>query len=241
MQIPEKIQRLGRTALLLFVLGAAAFLSAITTIRFAIQGRDLEVPSLIGLKAGDAQARVNERGLGFHIADRLYSETPVDHVVRQSPLPGAKVKVGQRMHVVLSLGPRKLPIPQLEGRSLRAARIELLRAGLQVGEVSSCHLPAAEPEIVVKQNPAPGEMETGSARVNLLVSLGAAETAYVMPDLRGLPLAEAQRRIVAAGFGVGKVTAVPQAAALPGTVIQQAPPRGARIVEGAPVELQVAE
>jgi len=57
---------------------------------------------------------------------------------------------------VLSLGQRQLQIPLLEGNSLRASRIELLRAGLQVGEVSGVTMTEQPVDAVVVQNPKPG-------------------------------------------------------------------------------------
>lgn len=236
-----RLESLGRMALLVFILGAAAFLSAITAIRLAIQGRDVEVPSVVGLKAGDAQAKLAGRGLGLRIVDRIYSDLPVDHVIRQSPLAGTHVKVSQRAYVVVSRGPRKLPIPPLEGKSIRAARLELLRAGLQVGEVSSSYLPAEQPELIIKQSPPAGEMGAGSPRVNLLVALGERAAAYVMPDLVGLPLSEAQRRMNAAGLRLAGITLAARSDVPHGAVLQQTPPRGARVPAGAAVELQVAE
>jgi serine/threonine-protein kinase len=232
---------LGRTALLVFILGAAAFLSAITAIRFAIQGREVDVPAVVGMKAGDAQTKLVSQGLGFRIADRVYSDLPVDYVVRQSPPPGTRVKMPQRTHVVLSLGPRKMPIPLLEGKSLRVARIEILRAGLQIGAISSAHLPGREPDAIVRQDPPPGEKGTGSPRVNVLVSLGAAPGLYVMPDFVGMTASEAQRRIAGAGLRLSRMTFVPVPGAARGTVAQQIPARGSRVPAGTAIELQVAE
>lgn len=238
---PERMRWVGRTLLLVFILGAVAFLSAITAIRFAIQGREVDVPAVVGMKAGDAQTKLSSLGLRFLIADRVYSDLPVDYVVRQSPPPGTRVKVPQRAHVVLSLGPRKTPIPLLEGRSLRVARIEILRASLQIGTVSSTHLPHGEPDLVVRQSPPPGEKGTGSPRVNLLVSLGPAPESYVMPDYVGMQASEAQRQITAAGLRLARITFVPSAGATHGVVVQQIPARGSRIPAGTHIELQVAE
>jgi serine/threonine-protein kinase len=151
------------------------------------------------------------------------------------------LKKGQRTHVVLSLGSRRFPIPALEGKNIRAARLEVLRAGLQVGEVSSCYLPAEEPELILKQSPPAGQAGAGSPRVNVLVALGERETAYVMPDLVGLSLGDAQKRASVAGLKLTSVTVAMQAQVPHGSVVRQTPPRGARIGAGATVELQVAE
>lgn len=239
---PQKpLPRWLRMMLLGFVLLAAAFLSAITTMRLAIRGHEVEVPRVIRMKAGDAQALLLERKLGLKIADREYSEFAADHVVRQSPPPGTQVKTGQRVHVVLSLGPQKVIIPELEGQSVRAARIQLLRSGLQVGEISQAHLPGWEPDVVVQQHPPPRATDVGSPRVALLVSLGPQEEAYVMPDLVGLSLAEAQRRAVTGGLRVAKIAFAPSAELPRGTVVAHTPRRGERVLAGTTVELQVAD
>ena len=237
----EQMEWWSEKALYALILCAVAFLSAITTMRIAIQGRQVEVPRVTGMRAGDAQAALAGRGLGISIADRAYSELPVDYVVRQSPAAGAKVKSGQRAHVVLSLGFRKVPIPLFVGRSGRAVRIELLRSGLQVGELSTCHLPDYESDIVVQQSPPPGEAGAGSPRVNLLISLGEREPAFVMPDLEGLPATEALRKISTAGLRLEKATPLKAPGASPGTVVAQQPARGSRIPAGASVQLQIAE
>jgi beta-lactam-binding protein with PASTA domain len=240
-----KFRWVAHQALLLFILVSVAFLSAITTVRLAIHGREVEMPRLVGLKAGDAQALLQQTQLGFRIVDRVYSDQPKDAVVRQSPPPGTRVKVRQRAHVILSLGPQQVTIPELEGKSIRAARIEILRSGLQVGEVSSAYLgpPAQGQEtgIVLKQNPPPQARNAGSPRVNLLVNQPEREAAYVMPNLTGLLLPEAERRLGAAGLRIAKVTQTPLVAALPGTVVAQTPARGARVASSTPIELQVVE
>ncbi len=240
MSLREQLDWLMRMALLVFILAAASFLSAITAIRFAIHGREVEMPSLVGQNSGDAKTMLTARGLRMKVADRVYSDLQVNQVVRQSPPAGMRMKVGQQAHVVLSLGPRKVTIPQLEGKSLRAARIELLRAGMQVGEVSDAYLPEFQTDAVVQQNPRSGASAT-SPRVNLLVSQGAREPAYMMPYLVGLNQAEAQRQLAAAGLRVTNVTLLSVPESPHGTVIGQTPSHGARIVASAPLELQIAE
>src|SRR5579863_336438 len=156
MTLRERLEWVSRMALLVFILAAAAFLSAITAMRIAIHGREVNMPNLVGKNVSEANNLLRSRGLVLRVADRLYSELPINVVVRQSPPPGMLMKVSQQAHVVLSLGQRQLQIPLLEGNSLRVSRIELLRAGLQVGEVSNVTMPDAPVDQVIQQTPRPG-------------------------------------------------------------------------------------
>jgi serine/threonine-protein kinase len=236
----RRLRAVVRLAFAAFILAAAAFLSFILTIQIAIKGREVEVPRLAEMTAEDAKKLLEQRQLGLRVLDQVYSELPRGRIVRQSPPPGTVVKAGQRVHVVVSLGPQEVATPLLEGKSLRAARLELPKLGLQVGQVSACYLPGYEADRVVKQDPPPQSKHAGSPRVNLLVSLGSPEAAYVMPELTGLPLAQAQRRLAAAGLRIGKVEVVTAEDVPYGVVIRQSPRRGARVPAGAIVDLQVS-
>jgi beta-lactam-binding protein with PASTA domain len=234
----ERLESLGQTALLIFILTSAAFLSAITAMRIAIHGRETTMPNLIGANIGDASRMLRSRGLVLRVADRVYSDVPINVVVRQTPTSGQLMKVSQQAHVVLSLGQRQLEIPLLEGSSLRVSRIELLRAGLQVGEVSNVTMPDAPVDTVVLQTPRPGA-GAATPRVDVLVSEGARDAAYVMPHLVGMSEADAAHRLDAAGLKhKSNFVTAPQWPH--GSVIDQAPLGGARVGATAPVELTIA-
>lgn len=241
MNLSERLQWWGELALRVFILAAVAFLSGITAMRFAIQGREVKVPDVVKMRALEAENRLGAVGLGIKIEDRVFSDLPADAVVRQSPKAGDTVKRTQRVHVVLSLGPQKVAVPELEGKSLRSARMGLLQGGLQVGHVSSLHLPGFETDNVVQQNPGPQTAALRGPRVDLLVSLGNPEVAWVMPDLGGLTLGEAERRIAAAGFVLAELTGVTGPPETRGIVISQSPIRGSRVTPGTKVELQVGQ
>lgn len=227
--------------LMLFVLASVAFLSALTAMRFAIQGREVAMPDVVGMKAIAAQQTLQGRGIGMRVEDRLYNALPVDSVVRQSPPANMRVKIGQFAHVVLSLGPQRAMIPKLEETSLRAARIELLRGGLQVGEISSVYLPGWSADQVIQQDPEPGTTDNVSSHVDFLVSLGARPPAYVMPELVGLPFPDAEQKLKLAGLKLGKFTPSSQPGAPRGYVVAQTPGRGQRVDATSVIELQVAD
>ena len=234
----KRLEELGQMALLIFILASAAFLSAITAMRIAIHGREVTMPNLTGKNVAEATSMVRSSGLMLRVADRVYSELPINVVVRQTPGAGLLMKESQQVHVVLSLGQRQLRIPLLEGNSLRASRIELLRAGLQVGEVSAVTMTDKPADEVVIQTPRPGN-GAATPRVDVLVSQGQRESAYVMPHFVGMTESDAQRRFDIAGLRrkVNYVTAPQWPHA---TVIDQSPLAGSRLPAASTIELTVA-
>lgn len=237
----ERLHWIVRMSVLLFILASVAFLSAITAMRFAIEGREVTVPDVVGRNEIEARHILQGRGIGITIEDRVFSSMPADEVVRQSPPPNMRVKLGEYAHVVLSLGPQRVTIPLLNDKSLRAARIELLRRGMQVGEISSAYLPLPGPDTVIQQDPAPGQTDVTGPRVNLLVSLGQRPPAYVMPDLEGIPLDDAEGKLKPVGFKVSSIALAAVPGAVRGTVTGQKPARGQELQVGTSVELTVAE
>lgn len=241
MNFRERIQWAGRMTLLVFFLASIAFLSALITMRFAIEGREVATPDLVGLSTAQAEQDAGSRGLHMRIEDRIYSSLPKDAVVRQSPASGSELKKGELVHVVLSLGVQTSTIPRLDDRSLRAAQIELLSEGLQTGEISGVHLAGFAPDFVLQQSPPAGSTNATSPHIDMLLSMGAPDVAYVMPTLEGLPAAEAEQRLEAAGMKLDRITPLPLTGKPPGTVTSQLPLRGARVQVGEGVELQVAQ
>ena len=238
MTLGERLEWLGRLTLLVFILASAAFLSAITAMRIAIHGREVTMPNLVGLNVSEASRILQSRGLVLRVADRIYSDQPINAVVRQTPTSGLLMKVSQQAHVVLSLGQRQLQIPLLEGKQAQGGLTTYLRAGLQVGEVSGVTMPTTPVDTVVIQNPKPGA-GAATPRVDVLVSQGTRETAYVMPHLTGLNEIEAQHRLDIAQMRrrVNYVTA-PQWPH--GAVIDQSPMSGTRVPASSTIELTVA-
>jgi len=239
MNFRERLEWLGRMVFLVFILASAAFLSAITAMRIAIHGREVSMPNLVGKGVSEASNDLRSRGLILRVADRVYSEQPINTVVRQTPSPGMLMKVSQQAHVVLSLGQRALQIPPLEGDSLRVSRIELLRGGLQVGEVSALSLPDVPADTVVLQSPKPGA-GAATPRVDVLVSQGAREEAYVMPHLIGLNVADAVRRLDTVNIK-RKLNTLSAPQWPHGSVVDQAPTAGSRIALSSTAELTIAE
>lgn len=240
MSLRERIEWIFRMGLLVFILAAAAFLSAVTAMRFAVQGREVNMPNLVGKNSVDAQAILQGRGLQMKVVDRVYGDLPANAVARQSPPEGERMKVSQNAHVVLSLGPQNVTTPSLMGESLRVARIQLLQVGLQLGEVTAYPAPAALSDTILQQAPLPGTRAT-SPGVDLLVAQEAAPQAYIMPWLVGMSLPDADRLLASSGLKLSKTTIVPASKWPKGAVTEQTPAPGSKITSDSAIEMIVAD
>jgi serine/threonine-protein kinase len=240
MTFRERIEWMFRMGLLVFVLAAAAFLSAVTAMRFAIQGREVDMPNLVGKSSADAQVILQGRGLQIRVVDRIYSDLPANAVARQSPPAGEHMKNSQDAQVVLSLGPQNVTIPALVGESIRVARVQLLQAGLQLGEVTLYSGDAALSDGVLQQSP-PAGTRAATPRVDLLVAETDPPSAYVMPFLIGMAQPDADHLLSTGGLRLAKTTYVPSPQWPKGAVIEQMPDQGSRITADSTVELVVAQ
>ncbi len=248
------MRTLFRYALLALVLVMVTLVSALTAMRLAIHGREVSVPPLIGLSPADAERVALRNGLLVQVESSFYStEVPEGRIVSQAPQAGTRVRRGWRVRVAQSLGPQRVVIPNVVGQSGRAAEMNLQRRGLELGTVAIAHIPDLPPDQVAAQSPPPNARGISSPKINLLVTAPPAEPEFVMPNFVGHPLTEAAKSVVDAGFKLGSVktilNAAPPAAYRPETpstppktaiVVRQNPAAGQRIAAGATITFEVA-
>jgi len=242
MDVGAKLRSLLRLFFLAAVLMSVAVLSAITTIRLTIHGRQETLPNLVGMPIGEARRVVGALGLQLNVEDRLYSDKiPADAVVTQMPAAGTSIKAQQMVHVLLSLGPPKVSVPDLIGRSIRAAQITAVERGLTIGDVAGLYWSQGEPNQVVAQDPPPATTDLQSPAVNFLVSMGPEPPAYLCPDFKGKFIGVVQAELQQAGFQNIKVVSIQSPSVSAGTILQQNPPAGSKVTPDTSFEFQVAQ
>src|SRR5579885_3221954 len=129
--------RVFRFVLLVLFLCVVALLSAVITMHFAIHGAEVSVPDFRGLTLADAMRRAASLDLNLSVDNRFYSaEMPEGRVLTQSPASGTVVRREWRVRVTQSLGPQRIPIPNVIGQQERTAIIEMRRDGLDLGNVA---------------------------------------------------------------------------------------------------------
>lgn len=242
MALGNRIRTILRLLLLLTVLAAVALVSAITTIRLTIRGRQQTMPQLVGAPLDAAQRVTAELGMVLKVEDKVFSARfAPSQIVSQQPSPGTRIKVGQHVHVLVSLGPPRADIPNLVGTSLRAAQITAIQRGLSVGGVAAMPWPGSGNDQVVAQDPPPSAADVYSPVVNLLVSLGEPLPAYLCPNFVGQPVAAVRRELEKENLKIAGVTSIPTTAAPKGSILFQSPPPGSKIGPDAVFTFQVAE
>ncbi len=238
---PAKILRiLGRNALLGAALLATLGASALVTMRVVLSSRDVAVPSLAGRRLADAGAQAAQRGLALRVEGRRHDPAvPAEHVVAQEPPPGATLKAHRAVRVWVSLGPRRVTVPAVEGTTARTARIALEQAGVEVARVVEIEESAPEGTVLAQRPPA-GEVDLSEGGASLLVSRGRGGASYVMPDLIGREAAAVLASLQAAGLKVTDVRYRSYPGVAPGIVLRQEPAAGHRVSSRASVALDVS-
>lgn len=230
-----------------FVLGVVLllvfFVSALLAMRFAIQGREVNVPRVVGLTPAEAERSANSNGLVLSVENRFYNaKVPEGRIISQSPEQGATVRRGWKIRVAQSLGPQRAAIPSLIGQSQHAAGINISRRNLEIGTLATIHLPGSAPGTVVAQDPPPDATEATSPRVGLILSATDNGQQYVMPNFVGKPVSDAITAVTKAGFNLGKMhssaTDTNSSGGM-GTVVHQSPQAGQRIAAGATITFEV--
>src|SRR5215471_1007806 len=187
--------------LMVSILVVAAMLSALTAMRFAIRGREVVVPPLVGKTQAEAQKTLEDQGLQLKVSSKRFSsEIAEGRVVEQIPSSGTHLKTNRSVKVLLSLGDRKYAVPNLIGTSLRAAQLTLSQRRLSMGNTLYAHTLEGDPSTVVYQSPAAGSQEGSDPSVHILISLGPTEQYFTMPALIGQPAELVASKARAEGF-----------------------------------------
>jgi serine/threonine-protein kinase len=202
----------------------------------------VQVPDWIGHSREEALSQAETLGLVFEVGELRHDPgVAVDRIVQQEPAPGTQVRHGRTIRVVVSLGGETLTVPSVVGQPARQAELELRRSGLTPGWEARIHDDSIPVSQVIDEAPAAGTLSVSGDRVHRLVSDGPRVSRFVMPDLTGRTLQDAQEWITLCGFRSRAVRHVPAEGKRPGTIVGQLPLSGYPVAPRDVVELTVAD
>lgn len=220
----------------------AGFLSCLTAMRYAIRGNEVRVPNIVGREIFEGGSIVTAASLRFKIdAHRYDSFTPKDRIISQFPSPDSRLKSDGTVHVILSLGAKRIAVPDLHDDSLRACQILLVKRGMTLGLTSNMSSSEAERDRIIDQDPSPDSEFALSPQMNLLVSTGRHRGEYLMPDLSGESLDDISKQLADLGLKLGTLNSQLVPGVSKGTILKFFPLAGSKLVEGTSVDIEVAQ
>lgn len=185
-------------------------------------------PELTGLPIEEARQLLSDQGLEIRVEEsgRYDDSVPADHVVRQDPSEGDLVKRGSVVTVVPSLGPQRIPVPDLAGQGLQSAQVLLAAAGLSLGRTVEVLAGDTATGMVVGQQPPAGTTVAPGGTVDLMLAREGSAEAFVMPDLVYREYDRVQRFFQTRGFRLGSVKYERYEGIRPGVILRQYPLAG---------------
>lgn len=233
-----KALRFGAVAALFMAMAGVGAYVALTLI---IKGEEaVVVPDLIGRDVLHGLEVLSDLGLNTRVRETVYHDrVPRNHIIDQSPEPGASIKRGRDVRIRVSRGPEAVIVPNLAGLSLQQSRILLTENGLCQGSLAKLSRTGTTAGQVIAQQPAAGNRVVRSQCVDLLISRGAPTPAMAMVDLTGSRLEAALTRLQSLQLSTGTITPAQRPGLEPDVVIAQAPLSGWRVAAGSAVALTV--
>lgn len=235
------LKRLLQYTGLVLALLVTGGVSAVATMRVVLASREVRVPSVLHRRFADAGAMAARASLALRVDGKRYDpRVPAEHVVAQEPSPGSSLKTHRSIRVWVSLGPRRLNVPNVRGESVRTAHLTMEQAGASVSRVIEVADSAPEGTVLL-QEPAPGEVDSAEGGVSLLVSQGPGVAFYVMPDLIGRGAEVVLDALRLRGLKVMDLRYRSYPGVQPGIILRQVPPAGHRVSTRDPVSLDVSK
>ncbi len=218
------------------------FASAVAASQILLRGELVTVPDLTGKTLYEARAEAARKKTLLGVQGYQYdSRYERGRVIAQDPPAMSRVKSHRTVKVVLSEGSEKVAMPKLDGRSLEWATQALKDAGLRKGRISQIHTGEYAAGRIIAQYPPVDTTLPRGAAVNFLVSQGAWEPYYIMPDLIEKRFAGVLRRLQDLDFKIAEIHPSYYPGLEPGIIIKQFPIHGYKVQKKNQIALEVSK
>lgn len=225
----------GRVLLVILGLLLIAGLLYFTVSRyFAV--KEVRLPNLIGLSSEEATAILADLKLEPEFFSEDIDNAIVNAVSSQSPQAGTIVRQGRSVAVGINRPELRITMPSVVDISVSNATEMLGNLGLDLAEISYQYSDAAVGRIIAQEPPA-GSVASVSTRVSLVVSRGQEGFRTTMPNLKGLSIDEAKKRLRDLGVSSIGTTSTGISFDRPGVISGQVPEAGATLTQGTHVIL----
>ncbi len=198
---------------------------------------DLTVPNLVGMQYTKA---VNQYGSEFKIVKyntQNDNTAPAGQIMKQTPAAKTTLKKDATIDVTVSLGPKKVSVPDVTDQSQADAVSQITAAGLS-DTIQNINDDSVKKGYVVKTDPTAGTSVNSGSSVTIYVSSGPSEV--TVPNVVGKSQTDATSALQAAGLTLGNVTTQTSTTVASGYVISQSRTVGASVSTGSSVDIVVS-
>ncbi|NMB41629.1 MAG: Stk1 family PASTA domain-containing Ser/Thr kinase [Firmicutes bacterium] len=200
---------------------------------------EVPVPYLVGMSLEEAEKELLARDLSYNISEKLNDDNvPAGCIISQGIPAHRNVKKGKQIDLVLSLGPERVEVPYLVGKTELESRLKLSERGLNM-ESDYEHNNDVAPGYIIRQDPGKDFHLKKGDTVYVVVSEG--KKPFPLRDFRGMPLEEATEWLHANGLVQRNVDGEFSDEFAEGKVISQFPAAGDPVQTGDPVDLTVSK
>ena len=192
-QRPRRAGRCFNVSSVAIVPLAASSVVALVAIQFygsilpsLVRGlRPADVPILTGRTLDEATEAARIQGLGVTVASVRPSDSSQKNiVVEQAPVPGTLMRRGDVVKLTVSAGLRP---PNVIGKPLDQARVQLVRDGWSVAPEVETRIVNGPSDVVIEQHPGPEEAQQDKGPVKLAVAAAnLAQGRSVLKNVGGL-------------------------------------------------------
>lgn len=198
------------------------------------------VPTVVGIDAKAAEAKLAETGLEFSYGKEQFSEiVPAGEVLSSDPDGGTQVSNGSNVTLVLSKGKERYNVPKVIGLPVADARDKLQKQNLVIGNKTKRYSETLDKGLVISTTPDIGEKVRKDTSVNLVVSRG--PRPINVPSVAGKTVEDARSSVESVGLVLAVSDRVRSRSVAKGAVISQSPSSSAQLTAGGTVSVVVSK
>lgn len=198
------------------------------------------VPSVVNMKQEAAKVEFDNNDLIPNFEEQESDEIEEGYVIGTNPEVGSQVKKNSKVTVYVSIGPKKVLVPDVKNYSLEDAKEALEEAGFKVEVKDAEYSNDVETGLVCRTDPAGNDKAVPGETIKIYQSKGKEDTMVPVPDLSTMTKSKARRALEAVGLKLGNVTSNYSDSVTKNRVCAQSQPKGAKIKKGRTVDITLS-
>ena len=184
---------------------------------------------------------LNISGFNGVVFDTVYtSNIEPQTIIDQYPPSGQKVKKGGTIRLKIARPEKMIDVPSLVGQSKRSAEIKIQQLGLRIDTIYVEYNPDYPKGTVAWQFPKSGDQIRKGFGLQITISEGLPPDFYQVPQLFGLSLNSAKKKLDNSRLKLGKVTYQQNEDLVPYTVLDQSVSPGTVLNKSSQINLIVS-